>query len=100
MYKRKTNAITDVYNGVILDRNISLKARGLLIFMLNLPDDWEYSEKRLSIVTGEGLNSLISGLKELENRGYLVRERQKTKDGRFSSVTYTIYENPIKRGDE
>lgn len=87
---------TTMSNYHLRDTRLSLKAKGLLSLMLSLPDDWDYSAKGLATLCHEGKDSIESGLKELEKEGYLVRERIRLSDGRFSHIRYEIYEDSIK----
>lgn len=86
---------TIVDNTALKDKNLSLKARGLLITMLSLPDNWDFSEKGLcAILEKDGQFSIRSGLKELEEYGYLVRTRERDQHGKISNVAWTIYDYP------
>lgn len=86
---------TIVDNTALKDKNLSLKARGLLITMLSLPDNWDFSEKGLfAILEKDGQSSIRSGLKELEECGYLVRTRERDQHGKISNVAWTIYDYP------
>lgn len=86
---------TVVDNYALRDENLSLKARGLLVTMLSLPDSWQFSENGLcSIFKKDGQSSIRSGLKELEEACYLVRTRTRDSLGRVSSVDWTIYDYP------
>ena len=86
---------TVVDNYALRDENLSLKARGLLVTMLSLPDSWQFSENGLCpIFKKDGQSSIRSGLKELEEAGYLVRTRTRDSLGRVSSVDWTIYDYP------
>lgn len=87
---------TVLSNHHLRDTRLSLKAKGLLSLMLSLPVDWDFSAKGLAAHCHEGRDSVESGLKELEAEGYLVRERIRSSDGRFSHIQYEIYENSIK----
>lgn len=86
---------TVVDNYALRDENLSLKAKGLLVTMLSLPDNWKFSENGLcSIFQKDGQSSVRSGLKELEETGYLVRSRERDPLGRVSNVSWTIYDYP------
>lgn len=78
------------------DTNLSLKAKGLLSMMLSLPDDWNYSTRGLAAICKEGVDSIGSGLKELEEGGYIIRNRIRGSDGRIIDTEYVIYEKPRK----
>ena len=40
---KKTKNFTIMSNHHLQNRNLSLKAKGLLSYMLSLPEDWDYS---------------------------------------------------------
>lgn len=89
------NSFTVVDNYALRDSRLSLKARGLLVTMLSLPDNWQFSENGLcSIFEKDGQASIRSGLKELEDGGYLVRKRTRDDHGRVSSVEWVIFDKP------
>ena len=89
----KTKNYTVMSNYHLQDRNISFKAKGLLSYMLSLPDNWNYSVNGLSCVSMEGNKAIKSILKELENNNYLVRARKQGLRGKFY-YEYNIYEVP------
>lgn len=66
---------TTVHNGFLRDKSLSINARGILITMLSLPDNWNFSIKGLASILPDGEKKVSSALKELEHHGYLVRER-------------------------
>ena len=73
---------------------MSLKAKGLLSLMLSLPDSWNYSVSGLVTLSKDGKDSVMSALAELEEFGYLSRERLTNSKGQFSGIEYNIYEEP------
>ena len=75
------------------DKRLSLKAKGLLSFMLSLPDDWDYSLNGLAALCKESIKAIRSAIHELEMYGYVVRERKRGENGRFE-YDYIIKEIP------
>lgn len=100
MHIIKQNNFSIVSNAIIRDTNLSLKARGLFILMLSLPDRWEFSVRGLSKIAGEGLGAIRSGLHELEEQGYLLRQRKRNAEGKLGDMEYTLYEEPQKPKQE
>jgi hypothetical protein len=92
----KNSNYTVMSNYHLKDRNLSLKAKGLLSVMLSLPEDWDYSIEGLCSITNAGETSINSAIKELEEQGYLTREQTRTTDGHFDYI-YNVYENPTTR---
>lgn len=89
------NNYTVLDNYALRDENLSLKARGLLVIMLSMPDNWQFSENGLcSMFAKDGQASIRSGLKELEEGGYLIRERNRDEHGRLSSVEWFVFDRP------
>lgn len=91
---KKTKDYTVMSNYHLKDKNLSLKAKGLISLMLSLPDDWDYSVAGLSQICLEGKDSITNALNELEQNGYLVREQNRTDNGQFGGANYVLYENP------
>ena len=94
---RKDNKeqFTVIPQGIVRDTRLSLKDIGLLISMLSLPDNWEFSENGLeAIFEHDGQASIRTGLKKLEECGYLKRERVRGSDGRMKAVNWYLSEYP------
>ena len=91
--KKNKQRYTTFLHDITLDENLSLKDFGLLIKLLSLPDDWEFSEKGLEkIFKKDGQASIRTALKNLEQYGYLQRIRTRDEKGRVSNVEWHIYE--------
>lgn len=90
----KNKNYTVMSNYHLRDKNLSLKAKGLLSFMLSLPESWDYSLSGLIAVCKEQESSIKSTLKELKDLGYLVIEKVRGEKGYFE-YNYLIYELPI-----
>ena len=92
----KTDNYTVMSNHHLQDKQMSLKAKGLLSQMLNLPDDWDYTIKGLVSINKESEAAISSALDELKKNGYLVINKIMPKDtasGRIEYV-YDIFEVP------
>ncbi len=82
-------------NHHLRNRELSLKAKGLLSLMLSLPEDWDYTTKGLSCICKDGVDSICATIKELEKAGYVKRRRLRDAQGRLSDLEYTIMEKPV-----
>lgn len=78
------------------EKNMSLKAKGLLSLMLSLPENWDYSIRGLTTLSKDGRDAVMGALQELEEFGYLIRTIKKGSDGKFKGYLYDIYEMPQK----
>lgn len=95
----KNENYTTMCNTHLRDKNLSLKAKGLLTMMLSLPDKWHYSVKGLEGICKESKNTINSVLNELEDNNYLVRRRRYC-NGKISEWEYIIFENNENHDEE
>ena len=90
----KNKNYTVMSNVHLRDKELSLKAKGLLSLLLSLPDNWKHSVNGLAAISKEGKAGINSGLQELEKAGYLVRRQQRGEHGKMAQVEYVVYEEP------
>lgn len=91
----KNKNYTVISNYHLKDKNLSLKAKGLLSLMLSLPDDWDYSINGLVAICKEELRAVKSTLEELKLYGYLKVIKTPPQAGKnYFTYEYTIYEIP------
>lgn len=91
---------TVMSNHHLQDKRLSLKAKGLLSYMLSLPDDWDYSLKGLTTGCRDGIDSVRSAVHELEDGGYLCRSKVRDARGRIVDYNYEVFELPQKESAE
>ena len=90
----KTRDYTVMANHHLRNTKLSLKAKGLLSLMLSLPEDWDYTTKGLAKICKDGVDSICSTVNELEEHGYVIRERIRNAKGQLTDIQYTILEQP------
>lgn len=90
----KTRDYTVMSNHHLRNTDLSLKAKGLLSLMLSLPEDWDYTTKGLARICKDGVDSICAGVRELEEQGYVIRERVRNPNGQLGAIEYTILEQP------
>jgi hypothetical protein len=90
----KTRDYTVMANHHLKNRELSLKAKGLLSQMLSLPEDWDYTLKGLSLINRESVDAIREAVKELERAGYIARSRERNDKGQLMGSDYTIFERP------
>ena len=78
----KTRDYTVMANHHLRNTALSLKAKGLLSLMLSLPEDWDYTTKGLARICRDGVDSICATVRELEDAGYIIRERVRNANGR------------------
>ena len=86
----KDRNYTVMSNYHLKDRNLSLKAKGLLSQMLSLPDSWDYTLRGLAAINKERLDAIRTAVLELENNGYITRRQLRDKGGRLANTEYAI----------
>lgn len=84
-----------ISNVGLKDKNLSLKAKGLLSYMLSLPDDWVFYESELTKHSRDGRDAHRSALRELQDNGYLTKTQAKSKNGKFSEVDWELTDEPL-----
>ena len=85
---------TVMSNHHLRNKNLSLKAKGLLSQMLSLPDDWDYTLKGLAAINKESVDAIRTAIWELEDTGYVVRTRVRDERGCLRGCDYYVYEYP------
>ncbi len=89
----KSKDYTVMSNHHLNNKELSLKAKGLLSFMLSKPDSWDFSVNGLVAQLKEGRDSVLSAMGELIKLGYVKRTQTNIK-GKFAKVDYDVYEKP------
>jgi len=82
-----------IQNESVRDPNLSLKATGLLAFLLSFPDNMSFTRETISKMKPDGVASIRSGLKELAREGYLTYAREQDKQGRWTT-SVVVQETP------
>lgn len=90
----KTRDYTVMANHHLKNRELTLKAKGLMSVMLSLPDDWDYTLAGLARISREGVDAIREAVKELERAGYVIRNRVRNEKGQLTDTEYVIYEQP------
>ena len=92
----RNTGYTVMSNHHLRNKELSLKAKGLLSQMLSLPEDWDYTLAGLSYINREKIDAIREAVRELERAGYIVRSRERDEKGRLRGAEYVIYEQPQK----
>lgn len=80
------------------DKRLSWKAKGIMAYLLSMPDDWVFYMEELQSHSTDGKASFQSGFKELKDCGYVerrpVREGQRIKE--WETIVHEIPINPLQ----
>ena len=93
----KNRGYTVMSNHHLRNKDLSLKAKGLLSQMLSLPENWDYTLKGLSLINRESIDAIRTAVRELEKAGYITRQQNRDGKGKMADMVYTIYEQPQPR---
>ena len=91
----KNKGYTVMSNHHLRNKDLSLKAKGLLSQILSLPEDWDYTLSGLCHINRESKDAIRSAVNELERARYIERHQTTDASGKFSSNEYIIHESPI-----
>ncbi len=90
----RNKGYTVMSNHHLRNKELTLKAKGLLSQMLSLPEDWDYTLAGLSHINREKIDAIREAVRELERAGYIIRSRERDEKGRLRGADYVIYEQP------
>lgn len=93
--KQYQKGFTTVDNLVLNDTNLSWKAKGLFVYLWSQSDEWDFYETEVVKHSTDKIASLKSGLKELEQQGYLKRQRKRDDKGRLKENEWILSDNPM-----
>jgi hypothetical protein len=88
------NPFAQVHKYLINDKSISFKAKGIMLYLLSKPDDWQVYETDIRNHATDGQTSVSSGIEELMEAKYLERSRIRNEKGHFKGYEYKVYEVP------
>ena len=90
---RKLDGYTIMSNHHLRDQKLSHAARGLLSFMLSLPENWDYSFNGLVAISKEGKSAVRTMINELKQAKYIKISQSRNEKGYFQ-YNYDVYEIP------
>ncbi len=89
--KRTDGPYTVIGNEAAQDSSLSWKARGLLVYLLSLPRDWNIRLSELARHATDGIDSTRKAMDELLNAGYIQRgARIRKPDGKLGDYVYLV----------
>lgn len=94
LINKTQNNFTIVNNSIVRDKRLGIKERGLLLTLLSLPDNWNFSVAGICSLLPDGKATINSTIKNLESLGYLKRKQIKNENGQFGGYDWIITDNP------
>lgn len=89
--KKKENSYAQVHKNMLFDRTLSLKAKGLGAILESYSNDFDVNMKSIEIGNTDGIKSIRSATKELEDGYYLFRFQVRDKGGLFT--TFWVFDS-------
>lgn len=83
-------------NHHLKEKEMSLKAKGLLSLMLAIPNGLKLSTESLVSLSKDGKDSVTAALHELERFGYISRVMRKNEKGQYAGYEYTVHDIPLR----
>jgi hypothetical protein len=96
---KRSFGFVQIPNDLIQRPDMSAQAKGLICYLLSLPDDWVIYKKEIANHFTNGRTSLDAAFEELENLGYLVGADQVKNNGKFAGRDYILYDKPFGNTD-
>lgn len=93
---KESGDFVTVHKNFIYDSNLSAKAKGILLYFLSRPDNWQIYTSEVVKHMNDGQKSINSGIQELMANKYVHRIQKRTKAGVFSGYEYHVYEKPTE----
>jgi len=93
---------TRVPNEIVNDKRLTWKARGIFLYLMSKPDDWQFYVDEIGQWATDGKTALNTGLKELEEFGYLLRKKRIDEQRKFAGWLWIIKlpDNTVSRQAE
>ena len=92
----KSKNFTTINNEFIFNKDLSLKAKGMLCHLLALPNEWKLYVEEVEKWYKDGKKAIYSAFKELTDNGYMKREQIRD-NGKFKGYDYVVYEVPYSQ---
>ncbi len=93
--KNKTQGnYVNVYKGIVMDRSLSLKERGMMLTLLSLPDNWDFTVAGLKKILPDGKSAISKSLAKLQSFGYLTIVQSRGEGGMYGENIIEVYETP------
>lgn len=97
--RNKSASFSTIDNTVTRDKNLSLKAKGLILTVMGLPENWDFSVQGIVAIVKEGKAAVYSAINELRAAGY-VKRSAKHENGKIVEWVYDFYERPVFIDDD
>lgn len=91
---RTQKNFTIVSNGILQEKSLTLKERGMLATLLSLPNDWDFTVFGLMKIIPEKKDAINSAINSLEKKGYIKRYRLRDEQGHMKATVIEVFDTP------
>lgn len=96
IYKaREQSNYAQIPNSTAQDNRLSFEARGMLVMLLSMPEDWAVSKEWLVKQTSAGRDKVQRMINELVQCGYMRKCQPKNQYGQFTSNDFFVYSSAV-----
>ena len=92
-----TSNFTIIPNEALLDERLTIGARWLLCYLLSRPQDWQVQIADIQKKAAVGRDKAYALVNELIAVGWVRKDEDRQKDGRWAGVEYVVMDEPAKR---
>ena len=93
---KESGDFVTVHKAFVFDKKLSAKAKGILLYFLSRPDNWQIYTSEVVKHMNDGQKSINSGIQELIKSKYVHRIQKRTDNGVFNGYEYLVYEKPTE----
>lgn len=93
---KESGDFVTVHKSFVYDKRLSAKSKGILLYFLSRPDDWQIYTSEVVKHMQDGQKSINNGIKELIENGYVKRKQKRNDAGIFNGYEYLVYERPTE----
>lgn len=93
---KESGDFVTVHKAFVFDNKLSAKAKGILLYFLSRPDNWQIYTSEVVKHMNDGQKSINSGIQELIKSKYVHRIQKRTDNGIFNGYEYLVYEKPTE----
>ncbi|MDT0712815.1 conserved phage C-terminal domain-containing protein [Staphylococcus epidermidis] len=93
---KESGDFVTVHKAFVFDNKLSAKAKGILLYFLSRPDNWQIYTSEVVKHMNDGQKSINSGIQELIKTKYVHRIQKRTNNGVFNGYEYLVYEKPTE----
>lgn len=84
-----------ISKAMLKDKSISPQSKGVLCYLLSLPDNWKTNPCQVADALGIGEDRIYTALNELIKEGYCVRTRTRNEKGQWNPYKYEFFEERL-----